>query len=149
MKKAVYAGSFDPFTNGHLYLYNQAINLFDEVIILLAANPAKHRLTDIDNMRAMIQDVTRNEIVIVHNGLVADYCKENDIRYLVRGLRNTSDYLYEEEVAKINAEIFPGLKTVYFRAKDDVVSSTLVKILYEQNKDISKYIPKGIIIGRD
>jgi pantetheine-phosphate adenylyltransferase len=95
----------------------------------------------------MISDATRNESVHIYTGLVADYCKENGIDYLVRGLRNTSDYLYEEEVAKINAEIFPRLKTVYFRAKDDVISSTLVKLLYEQNKDITKYLPKEIVVS--
>jgi pantetheine-phosphate adenylyltransferase len=146
MKSALYAGSFDPFTNGHMYIYNQAKDLFDEVVVLLANNPAKKRLTDISAMAAMIAGATNCQKVFVYDGLVADYCRDHGIDYLVRGLRNTSDYLYEEEVAKANAEIYPKLKTIYFRAKDDAISSTLVRLLHERGKDISKYIPQGIEI---
>lgn len=144
--RAVYAGSFDPFTNGHFYIYEQAIEIFDEVVVLLANNPAKPRYTEPGRMRQMIADVLQSNSAIVYEGLVADYCKDHNIRYLIRGLRNTSDYLYEEEVAKVNAEIFPDLKTVYFRAQDDVISSTMVRLLHEQGKDVGKYLPKGIAL---
>lgn len=139
MKKAVYAGSFDPFHNGHLYIYEQAKELFDEVVVMIANNPNKKRFTDIADIRHYL--VKMNINAFAWSGLVADWCKQNDVYYLVRGLRSTSDYLYEEEVAKINAEINPELKTVYFRAKDNI-SSTMVRLLHEQGKDISKYIPE-------
>lgn len=145
MMKAAYAGSFDPFTNGHLYIYKQAVQLFgfSNVTILLANNPSKKRYTNIDTMRDILKARVGLNVDIC-DGLVADYCMENDIDYLVRGLRNTSDYMYEEEVAKINSEINPELKTIYFRAKDDVISSTMVRLLNEQGKDISKYVPEGV-----
>jgi pantetheine-phosphate adenylyltransferase len=144
MKKAVYAGSFDPFTNGHLYIYNQAIELFDRVYILLATNQSKIRLTDINKMCEMIKSASNCSDVYVTSGLVADFCFLHDVHYLVRGIRNTSDYLYEEEIASANLEINPGLKTVYFRAGENMVSSSLVRLLHEKNKDVSKYLPQGI-----
>ncbi len=93
--KAVYAGSFDPFTKGHLYVYGQAKEVFDEVIVLIADNPSKHRMTDAEKMCSMIENVLGDTCVIVHKGLVADYCVSEGIKFLVRGLRSTSDYLYE------------------------------------------------------
>lgn len=147
MKKAVYAGSFDPFTNGHLYIYNQAVQLFgfNNVVILLANNIEKKRYTKINIMQDMLKSNLGLNVDICY-GLVADYCKENNIDYIIRGLRNTSDYMYEEEIAKINYEINSDLKTIYFRADDDVISSTMVRLLHEQGKNINKYVPSGIII---
>ena len=86
-----------------------------------------------------------NAIVVIHVGLVADFCAQNNIEYLVRGLRNTSDYMYEENIAKINAEVNPNLKTVYFRAKNDIISSSMVRELYSFGKDVSRYIPPNIM----
>jgi pantetheine-phosphate adenylyltransferase len=76
--------------------------------------------------------------------LVADYCKTLNAQYLVRGIRNTSDYLYEENIAKINREINPELKTIYFRADNEVISSSMVRELAHYNKDISAYVPVEI-----
>jgi len=147
VKRAVYAGSFDPFHNGHLYIYEQAKEIFDEVIILIANHPHKERYSNIGVTGESISRVIGNSIcAILHDGLVADWCKGKGIGYLVRGLRSTSDYLYEEEVAKINSEIYTDLKTVYFRARDNAVSSTLVRLLHEQGQDISKYVPAGVVL---
>ena len=85
-----------------------------------------------------------NVKVQVCNKLVADYCKEQGCEYLIRGLRNTTDYLYEENVASINTEINPNIKTIYFRTRNEVLSSTFVKELYKYGKDITKYLPKEI-----
>jgi pantetheine-phosphate adenylyltransferase len=76
--------------------------------------------------------------------LVADYCKERGIRFLVRGLRNTTDYLYEESVAKINSKVNPELKTIYFRANNDIISSSMVYQLYKYGKDVSEFLPYDI-----
>ena len=76
--------------------------------------------------------------------MVADYCLKKDICYLVRGLRNTSDYLYEENIAKINNEINPNLRTIYFRADNDVISSSMIRELNEYGKDISNFVPEEI-----
>ena len=147
IKKALYAGSFDPFTNGHLSIVEKAAELFDEVIVGIAANSNKKRSSDIYDMKDAIREQLKhydNVSVVIIDSLVADYCKKKDICYLVRGLRNTSDYLYEENIAKINNEINPNLRTIYFRADNDVISSSMVRELREYGKDISKFIPEEI-----
>lgn len=148
-RKAVYAGSFDPFTNGHLYVVKEASLMFDKVYVCIACNVKKKRHTSIIEMTEAIKSVIKknhleNVEVIVCYGLVADFCGKIGADYLVRGLRNTSDYLYEENIAKINFEVNPSLKTVYFRSNNEVISSTLIRELLSYGKDISKYVPEDI-----
>ena len=147
VRKALYAGSFDPFTNGHLSIVEKSAELFNEVIIGIATNSNKKRSIDIYEMKDAIREQFKyydNVSVVVIDGLVADYCKKKDICYLVRGLRNTSDYLYEENIAKINNEINPNLRTIYFRADNDVISSSMIRELNEYGKDVSKFVPEEI-----
>lgn len=149
-RKALYAGSFDPFTNGHLHIAEKAAELFDELVIGVTSNSNKKRTTDLYDMAyamyKLFQPYKYNNVSVVEldGCLVADYCREQDICYLVRGLRNTSDYLYEENIAKINSEINPNLKTIYFRSDNDVISSSMVRELQKYGKDISKYVPEEI-----
>lgn len=149
VRRALYAGSFDPFTNGHLSIVEKAAELFDEVIIGMAYNSDKKRCTDFYSMKDAISDQIddlkiRNVIVVGIDGLIADYCEKQGVDYLIRGLRNTSDYLYEENIAKINNEINPNLKTIYFRADNDVISSSMVRELWRYGKSVSQYVPKEI-----
>jgi pantetheine-phosphate adenylyltransferase len=145
--KALYAGSFDPFTNGHLSVVAKSSILFSEVVVAIAENPNKKRDTDVYAMKKAIEDSLKyfdNVTVVVIDGLVADFCKKKNIQYLVRGLRNTSDYLYEENIAKINNEINPELITVYFRADNDIISSSMIRELLLYGKDVSRFVPKKI-----
>lgn len=147
MTKAVYAGSFDPFTLGHLDIVEQAAPLFDEVTILICDNSAKTRMTNAFQMSIMIERCCKkypNVTVDITKGLVGDYCGLYEYEYLIRGLRNTSDYLYEENIAKINYEINSDLKTIYFRAKNEAISSSMVKELYKYGKAVDKYLPEGV-----
>lgn len=149
-KIAVYAGSFDPFTNGHLSIVQSASDLFDHVYVVIAQNANKQRKISPDQMKDAISQVFKRErllnctAVLLPDTLVADYCKTLDAQYLVRGIRNTSDYLYEENIAKINREINPELKTIYFRADNEVISSSMVRELAYYKKDISAYVPVEI-----
>lgn len=148
LKKALYAGTFDPFTNGHLDIALQAAELFDELIIGVTENSNKKRTTDMYDMAyAMCNQFMgyyNIRVVALENALVADYCKTHDIGYLVRGLRNTSDYLYEENIAKINSTINPDLKTIYFRSNNDVISSSMVRELAKYGKDVYQFVPLEI-----
>lgn len=150
-KVAVYAGSFDPFTNGHLSIVKEASEIFDEVYVVLASNSSKKRSTSVNDMSAAMADAFMREglyncrAVTLTDGLVADFCKLCNADYLVRGLRNTSDYMYEENIAKINREINPTLKTIYLRADNEVISSSLVRELMHYKKDVSKYVPQEIL----
>lgn len=146
-KIAVYAGSFDPFTNGHLHIVKEAAEVFDQVYVVIARNTNKKRFIGVNVMRSAIESCLNGaglkncKVAVLNDGLVADYCRQVGALYLVRGLRNTSDYMYEENIAKINHEINPDLKTVYFRADNDVISSSMVRELFEYGKDVSKYVP--------
>lgn len=148
VRKALYAGSFDPFTNGHLSIVEKAAELFDEVVVGVAENSNKKRHTDMYDMAYAISEQFAHHynvtVIALEDCLVADYCKTHDIGYLIRGLRNTSDYLYEENIAKINNEINPDLKTIYFRADNDVISSSMIRELRAHGKDVSKFVPEKI-----
>ena len=146
-KKALYPGSFDPFTNGHLDIVKKAAALFDEVYIVIGINAMKKRSTDPTAMKNAI-DLTladcgiENCTVCIHDGLNAAFAKENDISYMIRGLRNNMDYNYEENIAEVNKLINPNMEYIYFRAENVAVSSSMVKELHAYGQDISKYVPK-------
>ena len=149
-KIAVYAGSFDPFTNGHLSIVKEASNIFDSVCICIAKNSEKNRFVDVDKMAKAIdaclkREGLRNCVVYTHEGMIADFCKEHNVDYLVRGLRNTSDYLYEENIAKINYELNPYLKNVYFRATNETISSSMIREFLKYGKSVDKYVPEEIL----
>ena len=147
---AIYAGSFDPFTNGHLHVLTQACELFDKVYVAIAVNSEKNRRVDKDVMKEAIEKVTKNNNlnnveVIAFDGLTVDLAQEKNARFLVRGLRNGTDYEYEENLAVVNSKI-SGIETIYFRAGETAhISSSSVIELYKYGKDISKWVPKEVL----
>lgn len=150
MKKAVYAGSFDPFTNGHLDIVKKASKLFDELHIVIGYNADKKRRYNISYSKEAIENVLKdlnitNCKVLIYDKLIAKYCKENDIEYFVRGLRNSMDFNYEENISEVNKLINPSLETIYLRAENVAISSSMVRELYEYGQDVSKYVPPQIL----
>ena len=150
MKIGFYAGSFDPFTNGHLHVVTQSAKLFDRVIIGIGVHPKKTRRFDKELMQKAIEQVlVRNNLnnvtVITYDNLSVDVAIENNSTFLVRGIRNGMDYEYEENMASINEEI-SGLDTVYIRAGNlGNISSSMVMELLRNNKDVSKYLPEEVL----
>lgn len=151
MKVGFYAGSFDPFTNGHLHVVTQASKLFDRVIIGIGIHPNKTRRFDKEAMQKAIEQVLirnnlNNVTVISYDNLSVDAAKEYSSTFLVRGLRNGMDYEYEENMASINEEI-SGLETIYIRAGNlGNISSSMVMELLRNNKDVSKYLPEEVLV---
>lgn len=146
-KKALYPGSFDPFTNGHLDIVKKAAELFDRVYIVIGINAMKKRSTDPEAMKNAIEQTLsdcniKNCTVCIYDGLIAAFAKENNISYMIRGLRNNMDYNYEENIAEVNKLINPNMEYIYFRAENVAVSSSMVKELHAYGQDISKYVPK-------
>ena len=148
--KAIYAGSFDPFTIGHLHVLKQACLVFDKVYVAIAVNSAKKRMIDKDIMKDAICKVINNNginnaEVVIFDGLTVDLAKEKGAKFLVRGLRNGTDYEYEETLAIVNSKI-SGIETIYFRAgKTAHISSSIVMELYNYGKDITKWVPAEVL----
>ncbi len=150
VKRAIYPGSFDPFTNGHLDIVKKATELFDEVYIVIGTNPQKRRSFNCDGMKAAIENTLAacgitNCKVFVYDGLIAKFAKENDIKYMIRGLRNNLDYNYEENIAEVNKLINPEMEYIYFRADNIAVSSSMVRELNYYGQNVSEYVPKPVL----
>ena len=149
MRKAIYPGSFDPFTNGHLDIVKKAADLFDEVHVVIGVNAQKRRTFEAEAMKNAIEQVMeamqiQNVRVEVYEGLVAEFARQREIRYMIRGLRNNMDYNYEENIAEVNKLINPAMEYVYFRAENVAVSSSMVKELHTYRMDVSPYLPKAV-----
>lgn len=149
LKKAMYPGSFDPFTNGHLDIVKKSAALFDEVYVIIGVNATKHRSFECNQMVKAIQDTMKdlkldNVYVMALDGLVAEYAKEHNIQYMIRGLRNNMDYNYEENIAEVNKLINPDMEYIYFRAEEVGLSSSMVKELLWYNQDVSSFLPKAV-----
>lgn len=147
--RAVYAGSFDCYTNGHHDIVRKASRLFCELHIVIAVNSAKKRNYPEELMADAIRKLLETEgikncEVAVCKGLVAEYCAIHNIDYFVRGLRNSMDYAYEESVAAANKLIMPYMETVYFRSDTPAISSSIVRELHSFGKDVSGYVPSEV-----
>ncbi len=150
IKRAIYPGSFDPFTNGHLDIVKKATELFDEVYIVLGTNPQKKRSFACDGMKDAIEKTLAaigitNCRVYVYDGLIAKFAKENNIKYMIRGLRNNLDYNYEENIAEVNKLINPDMEYIYFRADNIAVSSSMVRELNFYDQNVSEYVSKPVL----
>ena len=144
-----YAGSFDPFTNGHLQIAKKASKCFDKIIVGIGYNAGKTERISKEKMKEAIeQTITEESLnnveVVLYDGLTIDKAKECNADILIRGLRNGTDYEYEENISAVN-EKMAGMDTCYFRAGDlGYLSSSIVMELYSNNKPIDKFVPKAV-----
>ncbi|MBR4496369.1 MAG: pantetheine-phosphate adenylyltransferase [Acholeplasmatales bacterium] len=150
MKKCVYPGSFDPISNGHLDIIKRAAKLFDEVHVVVSYNMFKKSAFSKDERIELIKLSTANlsnVIVTSYDGLVVNYCKENNINVIIRGMRNYSDYENEFQLFQYNKDINPTVETVILlpSSKNQFISSSAIKELVSYGLDISKYVPKPIV----
>ncbi|MBQ8749942.1 MAG: pantetheine-phosphate adenylyltransferase [Clostridia bacterium] len=150
MSIGLYVGSFDPFTNGHLEVIVKSLKLCDKLIIGIGVNQDKKRHYDKELMRTAMEATLKQAIslnkfeILIYDGLTSDLAKQVNADFIIRGLRNSKDYNYEEELASINKFLF-DLDTIYIRAdKYPLVSSSLVRELLKTNQDIKKYVPKEV-----
>ena len=149
--KAVYTGTFDPLTLGHLDIIKRASEIFDEVYVLISINVNKHTLFSLDE-RVKILDRALSGIKNAHvdsfKGLVTDYCIENGIGVIIRGLRNSEDFEYELPMAYINRDLSSDrLETLYLNASPEFsyVSSSAVKEIASFKGDFSAYVPDFLV----
>ncbi len=149
MKKAVYPGSFDPFSNGHLDIVNRASKLFYELHILVSYNINKNNNFSSFERVAMIKKCVshlNNVTVATYDGLVVNYCQQHGIQVIIRGLRNYSDYENEFNLFQYNRDIAPSIETIFLlpSTKNQFVSSSAIKELIRFDCDITKYVPVEI-----
>ncbi|MBP3781954.1 MAG: pantetheine-phosphate adenylyltransferase [Butyrivibrio sp.] len=150
MKIAVYPGSFDPVTLGHLDIINRASKMFDEVIVAVMCNSAKTPLFSLDERVKMLQESVKdlsNVKIESFSGLLIDYCKSADIHIVIRGLRAITDFEYELQIAQTNKELSHNqVDTVFLTTslKYSYLSSSVVKEIASYNGDISPCVPEFI-----
>lgn len=143
---AVYAGSFDPATLGHLDLIERAAVIFENVIVAIGRHPTKHATFTFDERVAILNDITThlpNVTVDAFDGLLIHYCIQKSAGVIVRGLRVTTDFEYELQIAHANADLGPQVDTVFLptRTRHGFVSASLVREIASHGGDVSRYAP--------
>ena len=149
MKKAIYAGSFDPITNGHLDIIKRASSLFDELDVVIMQNPDKESLFSVSDRVSLIEDSCTGLSgisVSSFDGLLVDYAHQSSVYTVIRGLRAVSDFDYECQMALTNRQLCTDLESVFLMTASEYsfLSSSLVKQLARYNADISSFVPKCV-----
>ena len=149
MKIAVYPGSFDPITNGHLDILDRALKIFDKVIVLVAVNPNKQSRFSIEDRVNMIKEAVTNKNVEVDftSGLTVDYAKKHGATHLIRGLRAVTDFEYEFQLATANDFIDSSIDSVFLMSKHEksFINSSMIVELYQKGIDVSALVPPSVI----
>lgn len=148
MRKAIFPGTFDPFTIGHSSVVARALTFMDEVIIGIGINENKNTYFPIEKRVEMIRNFYRNEPRIkveAYDCLTIDFARQVDAGFIIRGIRTVKDFEYEETIADINRKL-AGIETILLFTEPELtcVSSTIVRELLSYNKDISQFIPEGM-----
>jgi pantetheine-phosphate adenylyltransferase len=143
---AIYPGSFDPVTNGHLDLIHRGAKIFDQLIVAILRNPEKDPLFSVPERRDMLEEMTRelpNVKIDVFEGLLVDYAQANKAAAVLRGIRAISDYEYELQMAMMNRKLDPGLETIFMMPaeKYSYLSSRLVREVARLGGSVEGLVP--------
>ena len=146
---AVYPGTFDPITNGHVDILRRSLKIFDRVVVALAENVRKAPLFSIDERRKLIADALGGDArleVDAFQGLLADYCRRRGASVVIRGLRALADFEYEFQSAHMNRRLAPDVETLFLMTSEEsfYVSSSLVKEVALMGGDVSGLVPAGV-----
>ena len=148
MKKAIFPGSFDPITIGHVDIVKRGIRVFDEIIIAIGDNTDKKYMFPKEKRVEFVKQTFNNYDNIKiesYDGLTVDFCKKNNIEFMIRGLRNPADFEFEKSIALTNREM-TDIETIFFLTspENSFISSSIVRDLIRNNGDYKLFIPKGI-----
>jgi len=146
---AIYPGSFDPITNGHIDVLRRASKLFDDVIIAVLENPSKNPTFSVNDRIKLIKDSIldlKNVKVDAFKGLTVDYARQKKAKVLIRGLRAVSDFEHEMQMAQMNKNLYPDLETIFLvpSVENSFLSSSLVKEVSILGGDISNVVPDAV-----
>lgn len=147
-KTAIFPGSFDPFTKGHYDIVLRGLSIFNKIIIAIGHNSQKKRYFDIDKMLSHIQKAFQdhdNVEVIVYNELTANLAKRLGAQYILRGLRNTTDFEYENSISQVNRHL-NGVETVFLITSPELahISSTIIRDVHKYGGDVNEFLPYKI-----
>jgi len=149
MKTGVYPGSFDPITFGHIDIIERAEKLFDEIIILIAENRRKQALFSLEERKEIIEELFKEKKHIkveILDGLLAEYMKEKNHKFVVRGLRAISDFEYEFQHSTINKELNKEIETVFLMTEPKYfyINSSLIKEIVALKGNVKEFVPKAV-----
>jgi len=150
MKKAIFPGSFDPITLGHHDIIERGVTLFDELIIAIGINADKNYMFSLEERTQFIEDSFGNNPkikIVTYEGLTVHFCQENNIDFILRGLRNPADFEFEKAIAHTNRDLAP-IETVFLltAASTSYISSSIVRDVIRNNGDYTKLVPKTVRI---
>lgn len=150
-KKAIFPGSFDPFTAGHLNILKRALTMFDEVVVAIGINIDKKGYFSTEKRKEIILQATKGlegVTVTQYDNLTIDFCKELGIKHIIRGVRNMIDFETERSIADANRKLAPEIETIIIPTAQEYahISSTAVRDLLKHNGDTSLFIPEGVVI---
>ena len=148
MNRAIFPGTFDPFTIGHESIVRRALSFTDEVIIAIGINEQKHSLFPVAKREQMIRDFYKDEPrvkVMSYSNLTVDFAHEVGANTIIRGIRTVKDFEYEETIADINRKL-TGIETIFLFTEPDLasISSSIVRELMKYNKEVTQFLPKGM-----
>ncbi|NPA45357.1 MAG: pantetheine-phosphate adenylyltransferase [Chlorobi bacterium] len=151
MKRAIFPGSFDPFTIGHESIVLRALDIFDEIIIAIGYNTTKSGYFTVENRQKIIEKIfegNKKIKVTSYSKLTVDFCKENNINFILRGLRTASDFEYERAIAQMNHFLSEKIETIFLltEAEHTPISSTILREILKHGGDVSRFVPKGICL---
>ena len=149
MTKAVFPGSFDPMTNGHINIIQRAAKLFDEIDVVIAVNDDKKYLFSTEERLSLVQELImpfRNVSVHVWDGLIVEYAKQTGANVLIRGIRNMNDFSYEFDLSLMNHNLNPEVETLYIPTDQKflLLKSSAIKELAKLGGDVSGMVPENV-----
>lgn len=148
-KIAIFPGSFSPFTVGHQSIVDRAINLFDKIIIAIGINSEKNQYFSIEERLEWIKAVYNNNPKVevkFYEGLTVDFCKKENAKYILRGLRDSHDFKFEKGIAQMNKELNNEVETIFIITPPEIshISSSIIRDIIKNGGDVSKFVPKEI-----
>ena len=146
---ALFPGSFDPFTKGHEDIVLRGLNLFDKIIVGIGHNSVKKRYFPLEVMQGLIEktfDSFSQVSVVTYDDLTANMARTLGARFLVRGLRNTTDFEYENSISQVNRHVYPDVETVFLITSPHLapISSTIIRELHKYGHNVDKYLPYSL-----
>ena len=150
---AIFPGSFDPITLGHVSVVNRSLGLFDELIIAIGINADKKQMFTVEQRKAWIELVFKNEKkikVVTYEGLTVDFCRKKNAQFILRGLRTAADFEFERGIGQINRKLDPNIETVFLltEAQYTPITSSIVRDVLRNGGDVSTMVPDVLQIHK-